>query len=435
MFISQLYRNIALIIILLLPFQKVPINFTLYFTGISRENIPFYIQMFSYIDELSFFIFLYIGVTFFFLQPKSTRFPRSALNYWLVGFVMFAMIVGIAKGVPIPQGAFGIYDVTKNLLIIHLFCFMKFERDEFLRAIRLILGVAMILAVVGFVAIILAMAFDWGVGLLAKRSYRLLPYQPFSLTGPGSHNYLGVYAVLVFFLAYGIGTPFSKFSQLNLLLLIVLTVSRQAWISFAAIYLLYKRRVVLMVSLPIFVALIIYSFGEKGELDPTGYFRYFAFLQSLKILAEHPFTGVGPGMFGDLASIIWDSPVYQDWPPFMKKFAFETGGLDQFWPLIWGEFGIIGLLLYANIFFALFLSLKTAVASFQEAGDDNLVAAGKALQYFVVALGIMGFVAGLNEAFVTYTYLALVGMYLSLYEGLKQQRSSEEEGWQESGIS
>jgi hypothetical protein len=47
---------------------------------------------------------------------------------------------------------------------------------------------------------------------------------------------------------------------------------------------------------------------------------------------------------------------------------------------------------------------------------------GRALQYFVLALGIMGFAGGLNCAFIVYTYFALVGIYLSLDAVLKKGR-------------
>jgi len=142
----------------------------------------------------------------------------------------------------------------------------------------------------------------------------------------------------------------------------------------------------------------------------------FGFLESLKILSQHPLTGLGPGMFGSLASILWSSPVYDSWPEFFKEFAFRIRCIDQFWPWIWGEFGIVGLIIYGSGLLSLFLYLGRASETFKIAEDRIPSRIGKTLQYFLVALAIMGMAGGLNAAFVTYTYFALVGMLVSLAE-------------------
>jgi O-antigen ligase len=100
------------------------------------------------------------------------------------------------------------------------------------------------------------------------------------------------------------------------------------------------------------------AFGSKIELDPSQYFRLFTFYQSLKLLAAHPLTGVGPGMFGGLASIFWDSPVYKHWPEVMLWYLKRIRSLDLFWPQIWAELGLIGLSLNWAFFASLFFFFK-----------------------------------------------------------------------------
>jgi len=197
--------------------------------------------------------------------------------------------------------------------------------------------------------------------------------------------------------------------------------SRQVWIGFILCYIVFKQWLrYLFPILPFIIFFIIYSLGKKHELDPDAYLRLYAYIESAKILLAHPLTGLGPGMFGDLASFLWESPVYNQWPIFFKNFVFRIRSLDVFWPVIWGGYGLIGLALYGSIWVSLFIYLGKASKQFYHSGADNLYNIGNALKVFMIALAIMGLVAGLNSAFVTYTYFAIVGIYISLYNNYKE---------------
>ncbi len=156
-------------------------------------------------------------------------------------------------------------------------------------------------------------------------------------------------------------------------------------------------------------------------MDPDSYYRLFAFVQSLKLLVEHPLTGSGPGMFGGLASILWNSPVYDTWPVYFRDMAFRIRSIDAFWPVVWGEYGMIGMTIYCAGWISLFRYLGKACVNFKNNGAQDLYNIGRVLQYFIIALIIMGFAGGLNSAFVVYTYFALVGIFISIY-----QRSAEQ---------
>lgn len=415
MYVSVWLRRLAIYFLLLLPLARFPETLMRYRLGDYKVSLPSWTKVFAYADEASFFIFLSLALTFVCLNPWSFRWPRFPATKWLLLFMAFGLLMGAVKGVPAAQAAFGLYDVTKNLWVLYLFALMKFTREEFLNTVAALLKVGIILAVVGLAGVLLAWFLSWGINLLAIESHRLLPYQPISLTGLGSHNYLGVYAVLLFFLSYGLEGRLAQGGRTALFPLIVATASRQTWMSFLTVYVFFKRKNLLLLLLPLLFAGIVAAFGSKVELEPSQYFRLFTFYQSLKLLAANPLTGVGPGMFGGLASIFWDSPVYKHWPDLMQWYLKRIGSLDLFWPQIWGELGLLGLALNWAFFVSLFLILRKATFFYDEDGDRQLASLGRALQYFVLALGIMGFAGGFNCAFIVYPYFALVGMYLSLF--------------------
>jgi len=420
MYLSIALRRLAVLVILLLPFARFPATWLRYRVGGDLETLPAWTKIFSYMDEASLLIFLTIALTFFCLKPWSFRLPRIPPTKWLLLFMIFGLVMGVVKAVPAPQATFGVYDVTKNIIVLYLFALMKFTREEFLATVKLLIKIGIILAIVGLVGVALAWTVGWGIDLLAIESERLLPYQPISLTGWGSHNYLGIYATLIFFLSYGLQGTLAWGGRTSLFTLIITTASRQTWMSFLTVYIFYKRRKFFIVLLPFLFAGIVLAFGSRIELDQTQYFRLFTFYQSLKLLAAHPLTGVGPGMFGGLASLFWASPVYKNWPELMRWQLNLNRSLDLFWPQIWGEFGLIGLALNWGFFISLFFFLRKAAIFYEESGDRQLASLGRALQYFILALGIMGFAGGFNCAFVVYTYFALVGIYINLY--LRQGR-------------
>lgn len=425
MYISTTLRKIAAFFLLLLPMQHFPAQLMSFIYNIPLKNLPAWTRGFSFTDEISFFVFTLIVFTFWTLKPATFKFPQLPLTKWLVAFVIFAFINGMVKAIPLAQATFGVYDLVKNIVIIYLFAMMAFSREEFVNLIRSLIIVGLVLAVAGILGVLLAFALGREIELVVMESGRFIPYQTYSLAGFGKQNYLGVYTTLLFFLSYSLSGPLMRFSQFNIFLLLVFTVSRQAWMSFLAMFAIVKRKRVLILALPLLFIVIVMKMGMKAEMDPKEYFRLFVFVESLKILQEHPLTGLGPGMFASLASVIWESPVYKKWPPLMMYWMFKIRAIDTFWPIVWGEQGLIGFSLYAGGLLSVFLHLKRLAAGFNRLGDTQFVMIGRTLQWFMVAIVIMGFAGGLNMPFVTYTYSALIGIYVTLGDQATDVESRE----------
>jgi len=429
MYISKIVRTIALGFLLLLPFTRLPHNLFRYAYNlpydIPYETYPQWFRVFDLADKMSGFLFLFLVITFCTLKPEYFKIPRLPLTRWLIIFFFYSLAIGCMNGVPFVQAIYGTIDLIRYFPFLYLFAMLKFGREEFFRAIKLLIQIGVILAVVGLWGLILALSLGLFINLLVIESGRFIPYQIISLAGYESHIALGLYATLLFLLAYSQKHLFARFSQIFLFLLMFFTVSRQSWISFLLLYSLFKRRKFMLILLPAISLVVIFSLGHKLELNPKSYYRLFVFLESINILQEHPLTGIGPGRFGDTASFKFGgSPEYDSWPKLMRDFAFKLRGLDMFWPMVWGELGLIGLALYGGALISLFSYLKKAALSFRQSGNAPLFNVGKALQYYLVIFLTCGFALGLQYPLLLYPYFALVGIFVSLYEELNQNKES-----------
>lgn len=423
--ISAIARTLGIAVIVILPFQRFPR--TLLQQGYLEGNLQDAIGWFSYIDEVSFVLLSIFAMSFIALRRNAYRFVPISFAKWIILYASFASIAIAINSVPFFQGVFGIYDVLKNIVVVYPFAMLNYDEDDLMRLLRLIVRMGVVLAVFGIVGEIVALLFGEGLGILVTAEKRYGLYRIISLTGAGNWNYLGVYLTLVFFIQYVVmrGYPGNKYKMAIVGLLVIFTFSRQVWIGAILMFILIlgKTGKWLTFIVSIVLALIstysyekIISFLLTGvSLDPDQYFRLYGFLESIDILAENPFFGAGPGMFGGLSSVLYDSPLYAGWPEYYRYLVRLVRGIDQFWPVIWSETGLIGLALYSMIFVGIFRQLKKAGEHFGALGRPDLAKVGVVLRWYLIPLAIMGFAGGLNAAFVVFTYFALVGIYVSVH--------------------
>lgn len=85
------------------------------------------------------------------------------------------------------------------------------------------------------------------------------------------------------------------------------------------------------------------------------YFRFIAIINSIEVLSDNLFFGVGPGMYGGTAANFFGSPVHIDYGTFDYFSGAEDKPttIDMFWPHLWAEVGLIGLFSFLSIFFIL----------------------------------------------------------------------------------
>ncbi len=416
--VDSVTKKILIMFVLLLPFQHLLKTFSVS-NKILRKTI-------AYSDELSTLILIAVLFTFVALKPKVYKFrileiPVTKPFFW---FIFVASISMVWNSVPIFQAMFGVYDFTKSILVFYVFATLRWQRDELISFIFWIKVVVLFLAVVGITGQILVLAgFDPGfiVRTAGEHKKRLGLDRVVSLTGTGGVNYLGMYSLLGLFLFYGTTKDKIKryLGMFITVTLIFMTFSRQSWMGLFAMMVLTNRKLILP-GILIVAGIAVMTLPAIGRYNPELYYRSFTYVQALNIFVDHPLIGAGPGMFGGLASVIFHSPYYEDWPTFYRGMMYRLGSLDAFWPAVFAELGFLGFWMYYLMWSSLHQRISKLSKWFKSQNDQGLYNIGTILKNYLVALVIMCFFTGLNKPFVIYTFFALCGIYLSLFYRQRQ---------------
>jgi len=145
---------------------------------------------------------------------------------------------------------------------------------------------------------------------------------------------------------------------------------------------------------------------SKREISYREYTRY----KAIEIWKEHIMWGVGPSMYGGSLSIKYNSPYYgynNNFMPIVAAYMKQWGTIDQFWPQVLAELGIIGITLFTIFFISICMMLlsfkKKAQSPEVKKIFDGLII------YFIVIL-ISTAVLSLNLTPVLFSYFAFVGI-------------------------
>ncbi|GEM_PF-2510199 len=423
--IDSLFRKALLLTVCLLPFQALPRTiWANYYPG---SELPVSIRYLSLVDEAALFACIAFLFTFICLRSSLYGVTFLGLGKWIGLFAAVSISSMALNGVQPLQGLFGVYDLLKNIMFLFAFQMLRFDDRDLKWLVSAFKYIGIVLAVFALTGELLAFFFEAGIGVLVAEHARYGLYRVISLSGQGNHNYIGIFGVFVFSIVFSRPEkrPGDHAALWLAALLILLTFSRQAWLGFLVMLFflsrLNARLAFALLTVPLLItALSFYEdisdiLTDGMSYDPENYFRLYAFIYSLKILGEHIILGLGPGTFGGLASILFESGVYEEWPYFFREYAFRINGIDQFWPVIWAETGVVGFLAYSMIFVALYSRLREARAFFGKNGDLYMNRLGSALAGFTLVIVIMGFAGGLNSAFVIVSYLGMSGIYLSRF--------------------
>ena len=407
--VDKFLKQFLLLIILVLPFQKI-------IETLAISNGVSWLRFIRYLDEAAPILSLFVLLTFMLIKPTVYKIARLPLTKWIIVFLAIAFISLLWNRVAVFQGLFGVYDAFKTLFVLYVFANLQYKKTDIIKLLNGLWEVGLVIAVVAIGAVIAAEVWNLGIDIFVTKQERFGLHRVVSLTGTGSHNYLGLYMTLIFFLPWPLMelTAKKNFFSLILPVTIFLTFSRQAWLSFGLILCLLNKKL-MPLGIVLVVVITPMLFTEIQTYDMSKYYRGFTFIESVKILKEHPIFGVGPGMFGSLAASLWNSPYYVNWPENLRIFSNNFRTLDSFWPWIWSEYGLVGLSAYLAIWTSIFFYLKKIIWFYGSINERIMCKIGRVLRYFILVLGVMGCASGLNCAFVSFTYFAMVGMYISAY--------------------
>ena len=149
--------------------------------------------------------------------------------------------------------------------------------------------------------------------------------------------------------------------------------------------------------------------GEQG----VGYnmtYRQYGRSIAMVIWKDYPFWGVGPGMFGgDVAKRSY-SPFYEEYN-FSPNLRDSYSDLDQFWPQALAETGIIGTIVFINVYISILLIIFMHKRLTLTVELKNYM---EGLCLITVFIFINTFASSLNIVSLLYPYCALSGMGLGI---------------------
>jgi hypothetical protein len=321
----------------------------------------------------------------------------------------------------------GIFDYVKAFIVIPVFCLFSVDGKMMGGLYMLLRRLALFLC---FIAIAQELFYFAGLPVenvwVAFKDIRFGLMRTPSLMG--HPNVFGFYALLFFVMDFAL---YKRVRWQNLILAagVLLSVSRMVWIAFFSVLALFflrregKKVALLLAFVLVIISLTvpnIYSHTMR-EMNSPGYFREYVMFKSLKIWREQPVLGLGPGMYGGVVSFMFDSPVYgrycfsRHWLDVMKKIL----SLDQFWPQLLVEMGLLGMISFILILLVLWYTAKKMSLNCRPYFLRNMFS-GFAMIPFVLAVYLLG--SGLNQGAFLITYGVLFGMALGVrHENLKDQ--------------
>jgi hypothetical protein len=348
-------------------------------------------------------------------------------------FVCVAVLSAIVNGMSPGIAAFGIVMTVDAMAIYFVWIALRPSRDAAGRAIAAIVAAGVVVALFGIGQVLLTPS------LLGFERFSPLPGEIGSITSfLGNPNLLApVLGFLLPFPLFGVvrlGQPrrraIAAAIALTLLLALVLTFSRGAWVAAAAgiaigTLLLDWRAFAVAAGVTAAAVVLVLVMphhlvatddphaeapawilaGADGSTEPSPSpspspaaspepsptpdplrgrgseeVRLYFLRDGLRILRDNPVLGVGPGRYGGAVAKIVGSPVYDEYGTSLGHFRT----VHNFWLHLAGETGVLGISLFLTVVIGLIVRLvRTARAS---DGERFVVLAGAATAAIVVAI-------------------------------------------------
>ncbi len=430
----------------------------------------------NFMDEGVIVIFILFAIKELYRKRETLDRVFFFILFPILAFSIAGFISGMLNKNSLLITTLGVFDYIKNFLVIFIYATFFRQYSDFRKIFRLLLGVAILLGVVAIIETVWAMVSVHVFGKnVADRSVYLLFHEEifsplvyqkidenfkewlfrwraglFRTSSLTNHpNSLGLYSVLI------LTVYLNTIKKINIAVFVPIffgvfaSVSRTAYIAFASIIgvQIFKGR---RRFLPIFIAvlilllLLLYLYHqplitarnfnmslftkkempllpyntESKEKEPAKNYRAYTREKAMEILKEYPLLGIGPGMFGGTISIRFNSSVYEKYKfhPAAKKILTSCMCIDQFWPQVLAETGIIGTINFAGILIALFIVLLILK---REAAYNEIKRFYEGLSIGVIVIIIYTFSNGLNITPVLFTWSALVGVGLGCKLGRK----------------
>jgi hypothetical protein len=397
------------------------------------------------LDEITLIIFLPFAIRELY-KNKSYNIFYFIISFPVLGIIITGLISGLLNGNLLLITIHGIFEYVKSFFIIFIYAAFFREIKDFKNIFLVLLIITVVTGVLAFVqelwVIYSRYLLDKDIhdpsiyllkGIMAEfsgialeksgaDSWRFGLYRASSLF---SHsNLLGLFSLFILTFYLSTTRKINLLVFLSLFAGIFVSISRVAYAGFmfmGSLKILKFRRALIITGLILLLVLYVYMIvdpevnvlntfnnlafqGESTELEE---FRRLAMHKSMEVWKDHPVWGVGPGMFGGAVALKNRSSVYEEYN-FFLIFDFIYS-LDQFWPQVLAEMGIIGTVIFTGLLISLivtFLIIK------HRADSDEVKGLFHGLAIFTVILFFYTFGGNLNNVSILYPYCAFIGIGL-----------------------
>lgn len=399
------------------------------------------------LDELSIIIFFPLAIKIFYGDYKNKEKVQLQCLIILFSIILLSIsgfLSGMINGNTLLITTLGTFSYIKYFLFIFIYAAYFREFNFFLKVFRLLIKIAVF---IGFVALIQELSAIITIYIVEKDIFESTNIfikglssilSPNYIQGGGGrlgvlrassllshYNLLGLYSLFILTIYLYSGKRINFTVIFFLMVGIIASVSRTAYAGFellAGLQILRGRKWFVVFLIPVGIALFYmgllgdnidmpessnkgYQEGDNVVYQETITYREYARQKAFIVWKDHPLLGVGPGMFGGEIALKYDSPVYEQYNFIMIKSWFYS--LDQLWPQVLAEMGIIGTAGLIGLFismFALFFVLR------QQTVSEEIRGLFTGLSIFTIIFLFYTFSGNLNIVSVLLPYCAFTGM-------------------------
>ncbi|MBN2400243.1 MAG: O-antigen ligase family protein [Candidatus Aminicenantes bacterium] len=402
--------------------------------------VPF-LRSLKYLDELTVLVLFPPALWIFFRERNKLHYLQYI--FWPLAVLgLFGLISGWINHLPLMITAMGSFDYVKNFLPLFIYAAFFPMASDWQKALRFLVITAVVLGVFAVYQESINLVFSLffpasaGTGIELAMLPRIFgDYLRIGLLRTPSltihPNLFGLFTLLV--LTYYLFTK-RKVNPLVFLALyggIFFCLSRIVGLSFivlAGIQFLRGRKWMVFPTIPLAIFLFLMGsyfdsnviksknprmatyFGVQTHYTPQmSSIRSQLREKALAVFNDHPVAGSGPGTFGGIVSFKYRPELFKKYKVIqwqydsLKKF----GSLDQFWPQLLAELGVVGTSIFVLLLVVLALVFIIAGRAAPDIATRGFfLAAALATGYIFIYL----FSNGLNMTAFLYTYSALAGM-------------------------
>lgn len=416
-------------ILLFLPFQRKIVE-------IIKPSSKALSSFIAYLDEITTLIFLLLAIREFY---KKREIPNKLSLILLLPILVFSIsgfISGLLNKNSLLITALGTFDYIKNFLVIFIYAAFFREFDDFKKIFRFLLILTVFLGLIALIQELWATGFRYILREDVKNikyllTHELQPalawrfgiYKAPSLTH--NSNIFGLYSLLILSIYLFTVNKINFAVLASLFAGIFASVSRMAYAGFAfvgGVQIFNGKKWFILLLFPVVICLFYISFFSGSDIEEVKFidatkdfeaksYRAYTRGKAVKIWQDHPLLGVGPGMYGGVISIKYQSPIYDkyNFQGMIKEYLETFKGIDQFWPQILAEVGIVGFACFIWLFVLLAIMLFILR---RKTFSHEIKGLYTGLLTYIIVILIYTWGSGLNITENLFTYSAFVGIGL-----------------------